>query len=325
MSPMDLDGAVIVITGASSGIGRATALAFARQHARLVLAARDLAALEEVVRECERHGAQALALRADVVDAAALPAVAQAAIDFGGRIDAWVNNAGTGAVGAYDETPMQAHEQVVQIDLLGYMRGAHAALPHFKRQGRGVLVNLLSLGSWVPQPYAAAYSAAKFGLRGFSEALRGELGRHPGIHVCDVFPSFVDTPGLAHGANYSGSRVKPMPPVLDPREVAATVVSLVRKPRDAVVLGVQARLGRAAHALVPGYERFAGRAVEKAMQRATPVPRGDGALFQPPAGPRTIDGGWRHQDRHWPGRPSPWAAAVVLGMAALLLARTGRS
>lgn len=322
MSPRTLNGSVIVITGASSGIGRATALAFAHQHARMVLLARDAAALAEVVRECEQLGARAVAVQGDVTDPATMPRAADAAIDLGGRIDAWVNNAGTGAVGAFDATPMEAHEQVVQVDLLGYLRGAHAALPHFKRQGHGVLVNLLSLGSWVPQPYAVAYSAAKFGLRGFSEALRGELGRHPRIHVCDVFPSFVDTPGLAHGANYTGSVIKPAPPVLDPRRVAAAVVELVRRPRNAVVLGVQSRMGRLAHALLPGYERFAGRAAEKAMRRATPAPRSDGALFQPPAGRRTIDGGWRHgSTRDRGAAPLTWTAAATLGAALLLALR----
>ncbi|HYE40104.1 MAG TPA: SDR family NAD(P)-dependent oxidoreductase [Ramlibacter sp.] len=219
---------------------------------------------------------------------------------------------------------MQTHEQVVQIDLLGYMRGAHAVVLHFKRQGSGVLVNLLSLGSWVPQPYAAAYSAAKFGLRGFSEALRGELSRHTDIHVCDVFPSFVDTPGLAHGANYSGRTVKPAPPVLDAREVAAAVVSLARKPRDAVVLGVQARLGRVAHALVPGYERIAARAVEQAMKRANPAPRTDGALYEVPPGPRTIDGGWRDKaQRGVPGGALALGLGVAAGFAALLLVSRG--
>ena len=324
MSPRTLHGAVTVITGASSGIGRAIALAFAGQHAQLVLVARDADALAEVARECEQRGGRAVAVQADVTDAAAMPRVAQAALDFGGRIDVWVNNAGTGAVGAFDVTPMEAHEQVVQIDLLGYMRGAHAALPHFKRQGHGILINLLSLGSWVPQPYAVAYSAAKFGLRGFSEALRGELSGHPGIHVCDVFPSFVDTPGLAHGANYSGSTVKPAPPILDAREVAAAVVGLARKPRNAVVLGAQARLGRLAHALVPNYASFAARAVQQAMKRADRAPRTDGALYRPPEGPRTIDGGWRERyARHAPGAPLVMGLAAAAVGAALLLAVPG--
>jgi short-subunit dehydrogenase len=324
----DLHGAVTVITGATSGIGRATALAFADEHAQLVLVARDAEALAEVVRDCEQRGGRAIAVQADVTDAESMPAVAQAAMALGGRIDVWVNNAGTGAVGAFDETPMQAHEQVVQIDLLGYMRGAHAVLPYFKRQGKGVLVNLQSLGSWLPQPYAVAYSASKFGLRGFSEALRGELSRYPGIHVCDVFPSFVDTPGVSHGANYTGGRVRPAAPLLDPREVAAAVVSMARRPRNAVTLGVAAHVGRAAHAMLPGYGALTARVVEAAMRRATPVPRTDGALYQPPQGPRTIDGGWRRELAQGPGAAVGAvgvAVAVSVGVAALLMARPGRS
>src|SRR5690606_32663764 len=116
--------------------------------------------------------------------------------DFGaGRIDVWVNNAGTGAVGLFEDTPIDAHDQVLRVNLMGYLHGAHAVLPHFKRQGEGVLVNLLSLGAWAPTPYAVSYTASKYGLRGYSEALRAELHDWPGIRVCDIFPSVVDTPG----------------------------------------------------------------------------------------------------------------------------------
>ena len=168
-----LQGQLVVITGASSGIGRATAKAFACQGARLVLAARDEQALFEVLDECTECGTDALVVVTDVTRSEQVEALAVRAAEFGhGRIDIWINNAGVGAVGSFDQTPLPAHEQVIQTDLLGYLRGAHAALPYFKAQGRGILINTLSVGSWVAQPYAAAYSASKFGLRGLTEALR---------------------------------------------------------------------------------------------------------------------------------------------------------
>lgn len=289
-----LAGAVVVLTGASSGIGRAAALEFARHRANVVLAARDEVALGEVARECERLGApQALVVPTDVTDAAAVQELAEAAAIINGRIDIWINNAGVGAIGAFDVTPIAAHEQVIQTDLLGYFRGAHAVLPYFKRQRSGVLINTLSLGSWVPQPYAAAYSAAKFGLVGLSEALRGELGRWPGVHVCDIYPSFIDTPGLRHGANYTGRSISPLPPVYDARRVARAMVALAERPRRTVAIGAPAILLRLAYLLTPGYSRLSARFIEAALHRARPAAVSPGNLFEPPPGARHIDGGWR--------------------------------
>jgi NAD(P)-dependent dehydrogenase (short-subunit alcohol dehydrogenase family) len=195
---------VVVITGASSGMGRATALAFAQQRARLVLAARGVEALERVVAQCARMGAQAIAVPTDVTDAKAVRALAGAALRRFGGIDVWINNVGVGAVGRFEATPMEAHRRVVEANLLGHMHGAHAVLPHFRSQRSGVLINMISLGGWVATPYAGAYTASKFGLRGFSASLRQELARHRDIHVCGVFPAIVDTPGLEHGAHVTG-------------------------------------------------------------------------------------------------------------------------
>ena len=137
-----------------------------------------------------------MAVAGDVTDASAMADVARQAVGFGGAIHVWVSNVGTGAVGAFHEVPLEAHEQVIRTNLIGHMNDAHAVLPIFLRQGHGVFVNMISLGGFAAAPFAAAYSASKFGLRGFAEALRGELVPHRNIHVCDIYPSFVDTPGI---------------------------------------------------------------------------------------------------------------------------------
>ncbi|MGR3198057.1 MAG: SDR family NAD(P)-dependent oxidoreductase, partial [Paracoccus sp. (in: a-proteobacteria)] len=147
---------VVVITGASSGIGEATAMAFARERAILVLAARDLEATEAVARRCRARGAAALAVQADIGDIAHVRALADAACDFGGGIDVWVSNPGVGAVGRYDKVPMEAHERVIRTNLIGHMNEAHAALPIFRKQGQGVFVNVISLGGFASTPFAAA-------------------------------------------------------------------------------------------------------------------------------------------------------------------------
>ncbi|RAK52874.1 SDR family oxidoreductase [Phenylobacterium deserti] len=310
---IDPEGAVVVILGGSSGLGRAAAVAFAREGAHVVVAARRSELLEEVRQECEALGPSALAVTADATDAGQVKALAQAAIARFGRIDVWINNVGIGAVGAFEETPIEAHEQVLKANLLGHIHGAHAVVPHFKARGRGVLINTNSLGAFAPAPYAVAYSASKFGLRGYSEALRGELAPWPGIRVCDVFPTFLDTPGVSHGANYVGRELKPLPLVYDPRRVAKAMVGLARKPQNARVLGFTASLIRLGHFLAPGPVVWAmGRYMEAWFKVAPRAPISDGAVFRPMAEGAEIHGGWK--------KPELRAAAgvAIVGLAAVL-------
>jgi short-subunit dehydrogenase len=231
----------IVITGASSGAGRAIAIEFARLGARLILAARREEALQEVAAECEELGATAIAVVTDTRAAYDIHKLAKTAKDFGGTIDVWVNNAGVLAAGELDKIPAEVNEDVIRTNLLGYMHGAHAVLPFFKAQGHGLLVNNISVGGWFPTPYMSAYCASKFGLRGFFESLRGELSVYPNIHVCDLYPAFLDTPGIQHTANYTGRELKPAPPLSDPREVARVVVSLVHHPKEKSTVGISSQ------------------------------------------------------------------------------------
>ncbi|MFC3609132.1 SDR family oxidoreductase [Stutzerimonas tarimensis] len=322
MNERSLVGALVVITGASSGIGRAAAMAFSRQGARLVLAARDAEALEEVAAECRQLGAEALAMPTDMTQSESVEQLAIAAGEFGyGRVDVWINNAGVGAVGAFDETPLDAHERVVQTDLLGYLRGAHSVLPYFKQQRSGVLINTLSVGSWLAQPYAVAYSASKFGLVGFSRALRNELTQWPDIHVCDVYPFIVDTPGFRDGGNYAGRSLKPPSPLTDPRTVAEAMVSLARRPRHSTSIGLMATLMRLTHFFTPLVEPIYGPVVGKALDRASRMPTSSGNLFHPPMGQRRIDGGWR--DERSSARLMLAGALAAGVVSALLLRRKG--
>jgi short-subunit dehydrogenase len=283
-----------VITGASSGIGRATALAFAREGANLVLAARREAVLAELADACDALGGYALAVRTDVTDSASVAHLAQSAAAHFDGIDVWVNNAGVGAVGEFTDVPIRTHARVIETNLIAYLHGAHAVLPYFKRQRRGVLINTVSLGGWVASPYAVAYSASKFGLRGFSEALRAELNSWRDIHVCDVFPAFTDTPGFQHGANYFGREIKPMPPVYPAEDVARAIVSLAKRPRAAVTVGFAAHLARIGHALFGDRtSRLMGRYIRRYMEQARPAPIGDGSLFESRSTDTQVSGGWR--------------------------------
>ncbi len=291
----DLKGATVVITGASSGIGRAAALAFARAGANVVLAARDRRGLQDAAKEVRAQGVRGVPVVTDVTDARQVQRLAdQAARAFQGRIDVWVNNAGVGAVGRFTETPVEAHDQVIHTNLLGYIHGAHAALPYFQRQASGgVLINTISFGGWVPAPYAAAYAASKFGLRGFTDSLRSELSDWPEIHVCDVFPSFIDTPGVQHGANFTGREIKPAPPVYAAEKVADEMVSLARNPRDAATVGSVATLARFGYGLAPTVGRWAmNKFIETYLHRAKDSTSTTGNLFRPIA-LAAVSGGWR--------------------------------
>ncbi len=316
--PRPIQGATVVVTGASSGIGRAAALAFAERGASVVLVARRTELLKDLAKICEQAGGRALAVTADVTVAASVQHVADRAVETFGGIDVWINNAGVGVFGPYAEADVALHRRTVEVNLIGALHGASAALPVFKRQASGVLINTVSLGGWVPTPFAAAYTASKFGLRGFTASLRQELEAHEDIHVCGVFPAMVDTPGFVHGANMSGRTLDPGPLLYRAEDVALAMVRVALHPRGEVSVGWPARAGQVAYALAPRLtELILGAVFRRLMSHADPAPRTEGALRAPIAAGSTTDGGWLARKGTPPaGQVSTAAATAGLGLAA---------
>ena len=309
----------IVITGASSGVGLAAALEFAKYRCTLVLAARRTEALEKVVAQCKELGAAAIAVKTDVTNPADVHRLAAAAIDFSGNIDVWVNNAGVLAAGEFDSTPLEVHDQVIRTNLMGYLHGAHAVLPYFKQQRYGILINNISIGGWMPVPYGVAYSASKFGLRGFSEALRGELGRWPEIYICELYPAFLDTPGIQHAGNFTGTVLKPAPPVYDPNKVAKVMVSLAQSPRRSTTIGTVATLLRLSHFITPTLTvAITAKVMEAYFKQAEPVSTSTGNLFYSNDPNTDTHGGWSPR-LNKPAKKSLGAALLIGALATGLL------
>ncbi|TDO22946.1 SDR family oxidoreductase [Pedobacter duraquae] len=311
----------IVITGASSGVGRAISLAFAQKHNKLIIASRNITALEELALECRQLGSQVLCVETDTSEISSVINLAAMADDFGAGIDVWVNNAGVLAIGEFDVTPMELNEQVIKTNLLGYMNGAHAVLPFFKKQKSGIIINNISIGGFLPVPFGTAYSASKFGLRGFSAALKAELTDYKNIHVCDTFPAFLDTPGIQHAANYTGKQLKPAPPVYDPNRVAAAIVSISEYPKSETMVGSASILLRASYGLFPGLTRgIAGMVIRQYLKHADPIEKTDGNIYNPLKFGNAVHGGWG-----LPGKPKAHrkylAAGIVLAVGLLVLSK----
>lgn len=257
-------GIVVVLTGASSGFGKGTALELARRGAFLVLAARSYEALRALAVECESAGGKAVAIPTDVSELSAVENLAGQAIEHFGHFDVWINNAGVAAIGRFDLVPLEDHEQVIRTDLLGTIAGSHVAMKHFRERGEGILINVSSVIGKIPAPLYASYTAAKFGVVGLCDALRQEIDEEniDAIRVCTVMPMAHDTEFFEHAGNYTGHQAVPIPPTYNPQVTIDALVKLVVEPEDEVITGWQGGVFNFMHRLLPN-------AIEKLMARNT--------------------------------------------------------
>jgi short-subunit dehydrogenase len=192
---VELKGSVVVVTGASAGIGEATAVAFARRGAAVVLAARRKERLDELAERIERAGGRALALRCDVTDHEQLVRLDEVVREAFGGTDVLVNDAGVPGGGRFEDLAFGQIDEVVRVNLLGVMYGTRAFLPGMLRRGRGHVVNVASIAGRFAGPGASVYTATKHGVVAFSESLNYET-EDRGVHVTSVNPGFVSTEGF---------------------------------------------------------------------------------------------------------------------------------
>lgn len=251
---------VVVVFGASSGIGRVTALEAARRGATVVAASRDGDALASLARQAGADGRFETVV-AEATDPGQVAAVAGRAVERFGRLDTWAHVAGVGEHGRFVDTPPEEFRRVVEVDLLGPVYGAHAALPHLRAAGGGVFVVVSSEVARRGFPLLSAYSAAKHGVEGFLEALRVELqhDRVP-VAVTQILPGSVATPFFEHSRTRLGVRPSGPPPVLRPERVAAAILRAAEHPKRDVVVGGAAKfqlgLQRLSPRLVDAFARW---------------------------------------------------------------------
>jgi NAD(P)-dependent dehydrogenase (short-subunit alcohol dehydrogenase family) len=318
-----LEDQVVVIVGASSGIGRQTAYRMAERGARLVVVSRDAAALDALAAELKSGGAgDALAVAADVSLPDAMTLVADRAVEHYGHIDTWAHVAGIDVWAPFDQTPPEEFRRVIEVNLLGVANGAYAALPRLRESGGGALIVVSSVDGDVPLPDQTAYVASKHGVKGFIRVLRMELeAAGDPIAVTQVQPSAIDTPLFRVARTRLGVEPQPPAPVYDPDVVAELIVHAAEHPsRDLYAGGggwAMALASRYAPWLTDRVFAKIGDAMQRSdIPKAATIP----ANVDGPMGVTAVRGGYDGRDFSVANKLQMVPAAVRVGAVAAVLA-----
>ena len=242
---------VVVITGASSGIGLATAKMAAERGAQVVLVSRDEEDLRRAVEEIRTHGGRATHFVADVADHAVVQRVARDVVVQFGRIDTWINNAGVTVYGLIEEVPVEDARRLFETNYWGVVNGSLAALPHL-RSGGGALINVGSVLSDTGYPLQGHYTASKHAVKGFTDSLRLEVEKSGApVSITLIQPAAIDTPYPEHARNHLGVEAKHMPPVYAPEVVARAILHCAEKPERNVHVGGSGKVFSASEKFAP--------------------------------------------------------------------------
>lgn len=285
-----IDQQVIVVFGASRGIGRATALMAARQGAKVVAVARDREALESLVAQAAPR--EVVIAEADAVDLAAVREVAELAVSRFGRIDTWAHVAGVTVYSRFEDITPDEFRRVIDVDLMGPVHGAMAALPHLRAQG-GAYIVVSSEIARRGLPLQTAYSAAKHGVGGFVEALRVELqDEGVPVSVTEILPAAIATPFFEQARTRLGVRPSGPPPVYAPEKVAEAILDAAQHPKRDLIVGGAAKVALVAQKVSPtvvdAFTRVAGSFLQKSKEPK--APSDSDAVFEPPGGDDRVHG-----------------------------------
>lgn len=274
---------VMVITGASSGIGLTTARMAARRGARIVAVARNDDALRQLVQELTGQGHEAIHVAADVASEEDMRHVAHEAVERFGRIDTWVNNAGVSIFGRSEDVTLEDQRRLFDTNFWGVVNGSLAALPYLRARG-GALINLGSEVSEVAIPLQGIYSASKHAVKGYTDALRIELEAEKApVSVTLIRPAAIDTMFVVHAKNYMDVRPKLPAPIYAPEVVADAILFAAEHPKRDLYVGAAARLMKSgAHHTPRLLDRYLARFGIAQQRSDVPVDgRQDGSLYYP--------------------------------------------
>lgn len=229
---------VVVIFGASSGIGRLTALEFAKRGAKVCVAARSETGLQTLVEEIKANGGgEVFYLIADAANFEQVKAVADKTVEKFGRLDTWIHTAAAFIFSTVEKTSPEEYKRLIEVNLLGQIYGAKSALPYMKKQG-GALIHLSSAEAWRTAPYQSAYGASKHGVRGFLQVLRVELAHEKiPVAVTQILPAAVNTPIYDKGRNKMSFKPRPVPPIYHPQIVTDTIIYAAENPSTDIIAG----------------------------------------------------------------------------------------
>ncbi|MTD14632.1 SDR family NAD(P)-dependent oxidoreductase [Nakamurella sp. YIM 132087] len=290
--------AVVVVTGASSGLGRATALALASPGRRLVLAARSEASLHDVAAECVGRGAQAEVVVCDVGRTDDVEHLFDVAVAGFGRVDAVVHAPAAVAYGRFDEIPAEIFDAVITTNLLGTAYVARVALRHFRGRGEGKLVLFGSLLGKIAVPYMSPYVTSKWGVHALVRMLQIEARETPGIGISLISPGSVNTPAYSQAANVTGREGRPPPPVDPPEKIVRAVIAALGRPRREVSVGLANPLAVIGFRVMPAvYDRIVAPLMRIGGLSRRPVGRPEGTVLHPHPEGNAVHGSWNFLGR----------------------------